>query len=145
MISSTLRTPIACAPSRSDCIAEQVPIAAGVVKDRLDARLLLDQDRGGQRAHPRARPRAVGNVDEVDAADLELARLLDQRVGLEAARRHQLDADDESAARERVGHPRLLRAGDGRHRLAGAAPAAEPPPAGTVPRARRAPASAPPS
>ena len=90
--------------------AEQVPIAAGVVEDRLDAGLLLHQDRRRQRAHPRAGARTVGDVHEVDAVDPQLPRLLDERLGAEPARRHQLDADDERAAREGVGHPRLLRA-----------------------------------
>ena len=53
--------------------AEQVPVAAGVVKDRFDAGLLLDQDRRRQRAHPRAGARAVGDVHQVDAVDASAA------------------------------------------------------------------------
>ena len=59
--------------------AEQVPIAAGVVEDGLDAGLLLDDQRGGERAHARAGARAVGDVDEVDAVNAQLPRLLDER------------------------------------------------------------------
>ena len=68
---------------------EQVPIAAGVVQDGFDARLLLHEHRGRQRAHPRAGARTVRNVDEVDAVDPQLPRLLDERVRAESARRHE--------------------------------------------------------
>ena len=57
--------------------AEQVPIAAGVVQQRLDAGLLLDQDRERQGADARAAAQRVGNVDDVDAANLELPRAID--------------------------------------------------------------------
>ena len=76
---------------------------------------------GGERAHASGRARAVGDVHEIDAVDAQLARLLDQRFGAVAARRHQLDADHEVAARERVRHARLLGARDGHGRRRGPA------------------------
>ena len=72
--SSTLRTPIDMRAEQVGLHAEQVPIAAGVVEDRLDAGLLLDEHRRRQRAHPRAGARAVGDVDQIDAVDPQLPR-----------------------------------------------------------------------
>ncbi len=92
---------------------EQVPIAAGVVQQRLDARLLLDEHGQRQRAQPRAGALAVRNVDDVDAVALQLAGALDRRLRLEAARRQQLDATTNASARELAGQARLLLA---RHR-----------------------------
>ena len=46
---------------------EQVPVATADVEDRLDA-LLLDAHRHREVAHARLRARAVGDVDDVDAA-----------------------------------------------------------------------------
>ena len=92
---------------------EQVAIAARVVQQRLDARLLLDQHGERQRADARAGALAVGNVDDVHAADLQPPRPFHHLLGLIAARRQQLDGDDERAARHRVGEPRLVLA---RHR-----------------------------
>ena len=57
-----------------------------------------DEHRQRQRAHPRAAARAVGNVDDVDAADLQLrAPARSSASASIAARRQQLDADDERA------------------------------------------------
>ena len=85
---------------------------------------LLDQQRRRQRAHPAAGARAVGDVDQVDAADAQLARRVEQLVGAVAARRQQLEADDERAARQRVRHPRLVGRGDHRLRRRGGRAAA---------------------
>ena len=71
--------------------AEQVPVAAGVVEDRLDARPAATSTAVDERAHPAAGARTVGNVDEVDAADAQLAGRVDELVGAMAARRQQLD------------------------------------------------------
>ena len=102
---------------------EQVSIAARVVEDGLHAGLLLDDERRRERAHPRARARTVGNVDEVHAVNAQLAGLIHERPGIVPARRHQLDADDELLSRERVGQPRLLhrrnRFGGGDRRTSG--------------------------
>ena len=89
--------------------ADHVAVTAGVVKNRFDAGLLLHHDRGGERAHAPGGPRAVGHVDEIDAVNPELAGLFDERLRQVASRRHELDADHERSARERVAHARLLR------------------------------------
>ena len=47
--------------------ADQVAVAAAEVQDRLDAGLLLDALGGDQRRDPRTGPRAVGDVDRIDA------------------------------------------------------------------------------
>ena len=87
---------------------EEIPIATGVMQQRFDSGLLLDEHRQRQRADARARALAVGNADQVDAADLEAPRALDHLIGLVPARRHHLDRDDERAAREQVRKPRFL-------------------------------------
>src|SRR4030095_8579154 len=70
--------------------AEQIPIAAGKLKDWFDPGLLLHKDCERQRAHPR-RARTVGNVDDVDAPDLECACLLDDVVADKAFGREEFD------------------------------------------------------
>ena len=55
-----------------------------------------------------------GMLIDVDAVDLQPPRALDDLLGLVAARRQQLDGDDERAARHRVGQPRLVLARDRR-------------------------------
>ena len=61
--------------------AEQVAVAAAVVRDRLDADLLLDEHARQQRAHAALRARAVGHVHRIDARVLELrARRASMRV-----------------------------------------------------------------
>ena len=77
------------------------------MEDRLEPGL-LDEQRGGQRAHAAAGPRPIRNVHQIDPADAQLPDGVEQVVGAMAARRQQLDADDEGAARERVRHPRPL-------------------------------------
>ncbi len=94
--------------------AEQVAVAARVVKDRLDPRLLLDHHRRGQRADSRARTRPFGDVDQVDAVRAELARLRDQWIGTVSARRNEFDRDHELAGVQCRGHPGLVFA---RHHL----------------------------
>ena len=88
--------------------AEQIPIAARVVQQRFDPGLLLDEHRQRQRADARARALAVGNADEIDAADLQPARAVDDLIGLVAARRHDLDRDDERAASKQVRKARFV-------------------------------------
>ena len=82
--------------------ADHVSIAAGVVQDGFEPGLLLNDKGGGKGAHARAGAWTVGNVDEVDSMDAQLARLLDERTRVVTARRHQFDRDGERAARERV-------------------------------------------
>ena len=60
--------------------AEQVAIAAGIVQDGLDARLLLHEHGERERADARPGAHPVGNVHGVDAADLEGARPLTSSV-----------------------------------------------------------------
>ena len=56
---------------------EQVAVAAGIVQHRLDADLLLDLDAQALRAHARAGPRRVGDVDGVDSQPVQQRRALD--------------------------------------------------------------------
>ena len=102
--------PIDCAPSRSDCIAEQVPVPAGVVEDASRVPACWISSAVASALIRAARARTVRDVHQVDAADAQLPRRLEQLVGPMAARRQQLQADDERAARERVRHPRLVSA-----------------------------------
>ena len=87
---------------------DHVAVATRVVKDRFDACLLLHHHGRGERAHAARGARTIGNVDQIDAVDPQVARLFDERLGAIAPRRHQFDAHDEGAARERVAHPGLL-------------------------------------
>ena len=83
------------------------------MENRLEAGLLLHDQGSGERAHAGAGPRPIGDVHEIHAVDAELPRLLNEALGVVAARRHQLDADREQSAGERVREPRLLRPRDG--------------------------------
>ena len=93
--------------------AQQIPIPAGVVQQRLDARLLLDEHGKGQRAQTGARAKAVRDVHDVHAVPFELAGALDRRLRFVASGRQQFDGHHERAARELPGQPRFLLA---RHR-----------------------------
>ena len=88
--------------------AEQVPVATGVVRHRLDADLLLDQHAGQQRAHPALRARTVGHVHRVDAGDLELRDVEQHPRRVDAARRHDLDRRHERAVGDLLRPPRPL-------------------------------------
>ena len=59
-----------------------------------------------------------GMFTSVDAVDAELLRLFHECVGAEPARRHELDRDDELAARQRVCHARFFGPRDRRRRSA---------------------------
>src|SRR6185436_2922940 len=91
---------------------EQVPVAAGVVQDRVDPHLLLQQHAERLRAHARRGARPVGDVDRVDLVLLAVLRALDDLAGVRAARRVELDRDHELAA-ERAREPGLLLARPG--------------------------------
>src|SRR4029453_19248081 len=80
--------------------AEQIPIAAGKLKDCFDPGLLLHKDRERQRAHPWT-ARTVRNVDDVDAPDLECACLLDDVVADKAFGREQFDNRRETTSCQR--------------------------------------------
>jgi hypothetical protein len=87
---------------------EQVPVAARVVQEGLDAGALLDQDRGGQRAGRRAHPGRVGHIDRIDAANLQRARLVDERAAVVSLGRLEFGDGDEGAASQGVRQARLL-------------------------------------
>ena len=80
--------------------AEQVAIAAGELQHGFDPRLLLDEHRERQRAHAGA-ARSVGDVHDVDAANLQRARLLDHLIADEPLRRQQLDDGRKAAGGKR--------------------------------------------
>jgi hypothetical protein len=61
------------------------------VQDRLDPGLLMDDHRRGERAHARAGARPIRDVHEVDRVGTELLGLLDQAVGVEPPRGHELN------------------------------------------------------
>ena len=94
--------------------AEQVPVSTGVVEQCLDAGLLLNQNGQRQRADTRAGPQAVGDVDDVDAPDLQLPRSFDDFVCTIAAWRNQLDRGNKCAPGQRVREARFLLPCDGR-------------------------------
>ena len=96
--------------------AEEVPVAARVVEDRVDPHLLLQEDAEGLRAHPRRGAGPVGDVDRVDLALLAVLRALDQRAGVGAPRGVELDRHHELPAQP-AGERRLLLARDRRRRL----------------------------
>ena len=75
----------------------QVAVARGEVDQRLDADPLLAQRREGDAAHAHPRHRAVADVDAVDARRFQQRRALQHLVRVDAARRIDLDADDELA------------------------------------------------
>ena len=70
--------------------AEQIPIAAGIVRHRLDPHPLLDQHARQQRAHPALRARAIGNVDGVDAGNFEPSDVNQHPRRIDTARRNDL-------------------------------------------------------
>jgi hypothetical protein len=69
------------------------------MEKRLDAGLLLNEHGQRQSAEPRAGAKTIRDTDDVHAIPLQLARALHRPVGLEPARRQQLDANDEAASR----------------------------------------------
>ncbi len=100
---------------RADQVAlqrEPVAVAAGQLQHRLDAVLVQDR-RGGERTHMRARACTVGDVDGVGDI-LERQRLDQQFLRIARDRRRDFGRDDEPAGRER---PLELAAGGlcGRH------------------------------
>src|SRR6185437_15116720 len=99
-------------------LAEEVPVAAADVEERLDAELLLQAHREGEVRHPRLGAGAVCDVDDVDAAGGEHARGLDGGARVEADRGVDLDRDDEAAADLR-GEGALLLAGYDVHAAGG--------------------------
>ena len=120
--------------------AQQVAVAARVVQQRFDARLLLDQHGERQGADARAGALAVRDVDHVHARDTQPLRPLDDLIGLVAARRQQLHGDDERATRHGVGQSRFVLASDRRRRDRGHRSGAGPGVSGT-PHRRRHPAN----
>ena len=78
---------------------EQVPIAPADVEDRLDP-LLLHAHRHREIAHARLGARAVGDVDDVDAAGFEHLGGGERLREVEADRRIDLHRHDELAARD---------------------------------------------
>src|SRR5512145_2486959 len=98
--------------------AEQIPVPAGVVKDRLDTDPLLDEQTDRLRAHSRRSPWAVGHVDGVDARLVTLPRLLQNPGGVGAAGRIDRHRDHETLG-ELAREARLLLPWDGCRRLPG--------------------------
>ena len=80
--------------------AEQVAVAAGVVRDRLDAEFLLEQDACQHRAHAALRARTVRDIDGVDPGVTQRPDVGEHARGVDAARRHDLDRGHERAACE---------------------------------------------
>src|SRR5262245_14480920 len=95
--------------------AEQIPIAAGKLKNCFDPRLLLQKDWELQRAHPQT-AMTVRNVDDVDSAYLECACLLDDVVADKALRREQFDNRREPPGGKCRREVRFLRPRNGRGR-----------------------------
>ena len=77
----------------------QVPVARRAVDEALEVEVVLDPERHGQGAHPDPGHRRVGHVDEVDAGVAQEPGGLDRPLDPDAARRVDLDRDDEPAAR----------------------------------------------
>ena len=92
-------------PKQVGLNAEQPAVAAGIMEERFDARLLLDQHRQRERTYARTGPEAIRNGDHVDPADAQLPRPRDCLVGTVAAGRHELDGDNEGAFRQRMREP----------------------------------------
>ena len=92
---SRLRIPWAIDAEQVRLHAQQVPVAAGVMEDGLDPRLPGQEEGQGHRAHPGAGAGAVGDVDADDALVGEHPGRLQRLGGVGAARRDDLDADDE--------------------------------------------------
>src|SRR5262245_26274465 len=78
----------------------------------LDAYLLFDDQRDGQRAHARLRARAVGHVDRVDAGFFQGSHAFDHLRRVAAFGRNDLDAGDELIAGDLSGEARTF--GEGR-------------------------------
>src|SRR5262245_36579935 len=115
---------------------EQVSIAATVMRDGLDADLLFDDQRDGQRAHARLGARAVGHVDRVDAGLFQTAHAFDHLRGVAAFWRNDLDAGDKLAVGDLIRKPRTF--GEGRWFHLRALFGDQDPAAGAAARARRA-------
>ena len=77
--------------------AEHIAIAAGVMQDRFNPHLALNDQRQGLVRDARRSARAVGNVDAIDAHRLQKARAFDFLADVGAFRRHDLDHRDKLA------------------------------------------------
>src|SRR5215510_3562419 len=75
--------------------SQKISITAAVMRDGLDADLLLDDQRDGQSAYARLGVRAVGHVDGVDVRLFQAAHAFDHLRGVAAFGRNYLDACDE--------------------------------------------------
>ncbi len=89
--------------------ADEVAVAAAEVEDCLDARLPLNVVRGNQRGDARAGPRAVGDVDRVDAPLPQPLAFCRDRREVIAAGRHEFDRGDPLPRGQSAGEPRFLR------------------------------------
>ena len=96
------------APIRSRLDGKQVAVAAGVVQHGLDADLLLDLDAQALRAHARAGPRRVGDVDGVDAQAMQQPRALDLFGAVDALGRNNLHQRAELAGGDQRADPGTL-------------------------------------
>ena len=75
----------------------QVPVATGEVHRHVEARRVAHQDRRREHGHPHAAEGTVVDVHDLDAAFLEELGALHQLLDVVAARRIQLDGDEELA------------------------------------------------
>ena len=99
--------------------ADQMAIAAGVVQQRLDGRLLLDERRQGQCARAGTRPRVVRHVDGDRPEVLEPARAADGTGQVQTAGRRHFRDDRELMIGKRA-RQRATSRGDRRRRRGGA-------------------------
>ena len=82
--------------------ADQVPVAALVMEDRLDRAIPFEERGEGDRAHPGGRPRPVGHIHEPDPGARELPRLVEELAGVGSPRRIHLDRHGEGAVFQRA-------------------------------------------
>ena len=99
--------------------ADQVPVAAAEVQDRLDAGLAADPLARDQRRDPRTRPGTVRHVHRIDAVLAERLASLDGGRKVAAARRQQLDGRDPLPLGEPLAQFGLLGQGGGLSGLVG--------------------------
>ena len=87
----------------------QVPVPRRAVDEALEVEIVLDPEGHRQGAHPDPGHRRVGDVDHIDAGVAQEPGGLDRPLDPDAARRVDLDRDDEAAGVEELGQARRRR------------------------------------
>src|SRR5262245_9141066 len=84
----------------------QVAVTRREVNDRLEVQPLQYEPRQRQTTHAHARHRAIGDIDELDALDLEVRRSVENLLRIQSLGWVELRTDDEASGLQRTPQPR---------------------------------------